>query len=75
MLAALSGDERMIEAFKNGQDIHRSTASLVFDTPFDDVTDLQRRNAKAVNLVSYMVSARLVCLTTWVSQGKRHRAI
>ena len=36
VLAALSGDERMIEAFKNGQDIHRSTASLVFDTPFDE---------------------------------------
>ena len=58
MLAALSGDERMIEAFKNGQDIHRSTASLVFDTPFDEVTDLQRRNAKAVNFgIVYGISA------------------
>ena len=58
VLAALSGDERMIEAFKNGQDIHRSTASLVFDTPFDEVTDLQRRNAKAVNFgIVYGISA------------------
>ena len=58
VLASLSGDERLIEAFKNGQDIHRSTASLVFDTPFDEVTDLQRRNAKAVNFgIVYGISA------------------
>ena len=39
-------------------DIHRSTASLVFDTPFDEVTDLQRRNAKAVNFgIVYGISA------------------
>ena len=44
--------------FKNGQDIHRSTASLVFDTPFDEVTDIQRRNAKAVNFgIVYGISA------------------
>ncbi len=58
VLASLSGDEKLIEAFKNGQDIHRSTASLVFDTPFDEVTDLQRRNAKAVNFgIVYGISA------------------
>ena len=47
VLAHLSDDEKLIEVFKNGQDIHRSTASLVFDTPFDEVTDIQRRNAKS----------------------------
>lgn len=58
VLAHLSDDEKLIEAFKNGQDIHRSTASLVFDTPFDDVTDIQRRNAKAVNFgIVYGISA------------------
>ena len=58
VLAHLSDDEKLIEAFKNGQDTHRSTASLVFDTPFDEVTDIQRRNAKAVNFgIVYGISA------------------
>lgn len=58
VLAHLSDDEKLIEAFKNGQDIHRSTASLVFDTPFDEVTDIQRRSAKAVNFgIVYGISA------------------
>ena len=48
----------MINAFLQGQDIHRSTASLVFQTPFDEVTELQRRNAKAVNFgIVYGISA------------------
>ena len=65
----------MIEAFKNGQDIHRSTASLVFDTPFDEVTDLQRRNAKAVNFgIVYGISAFGLSNDLGI-QGKRHRAI
>lgn len=49
VMASMADDKSLIEAFKNGSDIHRSTASLVFNTPFDEVTDLQRRNAKAVN--------------------------
>ena len=58
VLAHLSDDEKLKAAFKNGQDIHRSTASLVFDTPFDEVTDIQRRNAKAVNFgIVYGISA------------------
>ncbi len=58
VLAHMSGDENLISAFKQGQDIHRSTASLVFHTPFDEVTDLQRRNAKAVNFgIVYGISA------------------
>lgn len=58
VLAHMSGDEKLIEAFNAGQDIHRSTASLVFNTPFDQVTDLQRRNAKAVNFgIVYGISA------------------
>lgn len=49
IIAALSNDENMIQAFKNGEDIHRSTASKVFNTPFDEVTRDQRSAAKAVN--------------------------
>lgn len=58
VLAHLSQDDNLIAAFKAGQDIHRSTASLVFNTPFDEVTDLQRRAAKAVNFgIVYGISA------------------
>ncbi|MBR6228742.1 MAG: DNA polymerase I [Eubacterium sp.] len=49
VLAHLSGDERLIEAYRQDADIHRITASQVFHTPFEEVTPLQRRNAKAVN--------------------------
>ena len=58
ILAHISGDEGLIEAFRENQDIHRSTASKVFGVPFDDVTELQRRNAKAVNFgIVYGISA------------------
>lgn len=49
VLAHLSGDETLINAFKNNIDIHRLTASEVFHIDFDEVTPLQRSNAKAVN--------------------------
>lgn len=58
VLAHMSGDESMIEAYRQNQDIHRSTASKVFHTPFEEVTDLQRRNAKAVNFgIVYGISS------------------
>ena len=58
LLAHISGDEGLIEAFRESQDIHRSTASKVFGVPFDEVTELQRRNAKAVNFgIVYGISA------------------
>ena len=58
LLAHMSGDKQLIEAFRENQDIHRSTASKVFHVPFDEVTDLQRRNAKAVNFgIVYGISA------------------
>ena len=49
VLAHISGDEHMIQAFKEGQDIHKQAASKVFKTPIDKVTKEQRSNAKAVN--------------------------
>ena len=49
ILAALSGDENLIKAFRDGEDIHRSTASRVFSIPMGQVTALDRSRAKAVN--------------------------
>ncbi len=58
IIAALSKEETMIEAFKNGEDIHASTASKVFDVPLNQVTREQRSNAKTVNFgIIYGVSA------------------
>ncbi len=58
VLAHMSGDEQLIEAYRMDADIHRITASKVFHTPFDQVTDLQRRNAKAVNFgIVYGISS------------------
>lgn len=49
VLAHMSGDENLINAFNNGEDIHRTTAARVFDIPYDKVTKLDRSRAKAVN--------------------------
>lgn len=58
VLAHLSGDENLIQAYHQAQDIHAITASEVFDIPLNEVTDLQRRNAKAVNFgIVYGISA------------------
>ena len=58
IIAALSEETTMIEAFKNGEDIHASTASKVFNVPLDQVTREQRSNAKTVNFgIIYGVSA------------------
>ena len=58
VLAHMSGDKQLIEAYKMDADIHRITASKVFHTPFEEVTDLQRRNAKAVNFgIVYGISS------------------
>lgn len=58
VLAHCSGDEKLIQAYKEKSDIHRITASQVFHVPFEEVTDLQRRNAKAVNFgIVYGISS------------------
>ena len=58
ILAHCSGDEALINAYKEEKDIHRITASQVFHIPFDEVTDLERRNAKAVNFgIVYGISS------------------
>lgn len=58
IMAHMSKDEKLIEAYNMAEDIHRITASQVFGVPFDEVTDLQRRNAKAVNFgIIYGISS------------------
>lgn len=58
VLAHLSDDERLLEAYKQDKDIHKITASQVFHTPFDEVTSFQRSNAKAVNFgIVYGISS------------------
>ena len=58
VLAHMSGDENLIEAYRQNQDIHRATASRVFHVPFEEVSEQQRRNAKAVNFgIVYGISA------------------
>ncbi len=58
IIAALSGEENMIKAFQNKEDIHRSTAAKVFNIPLEEVTKEQRSNAKTVNFgIIYGVSA------------------
>jgi DNA polymerase-1 len=58
VLAHLSQDPVLIDAFRQNKDIHASTASEVFDVPLEEVSSLQRRNAKAVNFgIVYGISA------------------
>lgn len=58
ILAHMSGDEQMIQAYREEQDIHKITASQVFHIPLEEVTPLQRSNAKAVNFgIVYGISS------------------
>ncbi|MDG2372223.1 MAG: DNA polymerase I [Flavobacteriaceae bacterium] len=58
IIAALSGDPNLISAFKNGEDIHKSTAAKVFNISLNDVSREQRNNAKTINFgIIYGVSA------------------
>ncbi len=58
ILASLSGDEKLIEAYRQEKDIHAITASEVFHVPFEEVTAQLRRNAKAVNFgIVYGISS------------------
>lgn len=58
IIAALSGEDNMIKAFQNNEDIHRSTAAKVFNISLEEVTKEQRSNAKTVNFgIIYGVSA------------------
>tara|TARA_R110002049_G_scaffold16455_6_gene65501 strand:- start:6732 stop:9074 length:2343 start_codon:yes stop_codon:yes gene_type:complete len=76
IIAALSEEETMIEAFKNGKDIHASTASKVFNVPLAEVTREQRSNAKTVNFgIIYGVSAFGLSNQTDLSRGEAKELI
>ncbi|MDG1040740.1 MAG: DNA polymerase I [Polaribacter sp.] len=76
IIAALSEEETMIEAFKNGEDIHASTAAKVFNVPIDEVTREQRSNAKTVNFgIVYGVSAFGLSNQTDLSRGEAKELI
>jgi len=76
IIAALSEEETMIEAFKNGEDIHASTASKVFNVPLSEVTREQRANAKTVNFgIIYGVSAFGLSNQTDLSRGEAKELI
>ncbi len=76
IIAALSKEETMIEAFKNGEDIHASTASKVFNVPLEEVTREQRSNAKTVNFgIIYGVSAFGLSNQTDLSRGEAKELI
>jgi len=75
-IAALSEEDTMISAFKNGEDIHASTAAKVFNVPIDEVTREQRSNAKTVNFgIIYGVSAFGLSNQTDLSRGEAKELI
>ncbi|MBQ0736313.1 DNA polymerase I [Aquimarina celericrescens] len=76
IIAALSEEETMIEAFKNGEDIHASTAAKVFNVPIDKVSREQRSNAKTVNFgIIYGVSAFGLSNQTTLSRSEAKELI
>ncbi|WP_405609707.1 DNA polymerase I [Polaribacter sp. Asnod1-A03] len=76
IIAALSEEETMIDAFKNGEDIHASTAAKVFNVPLNEVTREQRSNAKTVNFgIIYGVSAFGLSNQTDLSRGEAKELI
>ena len=60
LIAEISGEENMIKAFQNGEDIHASTAAKLFKIPIEEVTKTQRSQAKTVNLGLFMVKVLLL---------------
>ena len=76
VLAALSGDPTLIEAFNESKDIHRTTASKVFDIPYDEVTSRDRTRAKAVNFgVVYGMSSHGLSESLGISRKEAQKYI
>ncbi len=71
IMAHLSKDENLINAFKTGKDIHRATAAEIFGLPLDEVTNNQRRNAKAINFgLIYGMSAFGLARQLGIARGE-----
>lgn len=76
IMAHLSGDEGLLNAFANKLDVHRATASEVFETPLDEVTSDQRRSAKAVNFgLIYGMSAYGLARQLGIARGEAQETI
>lgn len=76
VIASLSGEQNMIEAFRQGQDIHRATASKVFQVPLEQVTREQRSHAKTINFgIIYGVSATGLSHQTDLSRSQSKQLI
>ncbi len=76
VLAQISGDETLINAYKNNEDIHRLTASEVFNIPYDEVTDYQRSNAKAVNFgIVYGISSFALSQDLYITKKEADKYI
>ncbi|NPV84538.1 MAG: DNA polymerase I [Anaerolineae bacterium] len=71
LVAHMSGDENMLQAFRQGQDIHAATAAAIYGVPLEQVTKEQRRNAKAVNFgLIYGMSAFGLSNSTSLTLGE-----
>ena len=76
VLASLANVEKLIESFNNDEDIHKSTASLIFNKDINSVTDLERRQAKAVNFgIIYGQSAYGLAQETGMSNKEASKFI
>ena len=71
IVAHMSGDEAMLKAFRDGQDIHATTAAAIYDVPLEQVTKEQRRHAKAINFgLIYGMSAFGLSRSTDLTLGE-----
>ncbi|QHN64442.1 DNA polymerase I [Bergeyella cardium] len=76
LIAEVSGEDNMIKAFQNGEDIHASTASKLFKVPITDVTKSQRSQAKAVNFgIIYGQSSFTLSEQTGLSRSEAKQMI
>jgi DNA polymerase-1 len=76
ILAHLSKDERLIEAFSSGQDIHSKTASIIFEVPMDEVTPILRSRAKAINFgIIYGMGQAKLARDTGITQAEAKQFI
>lgn len=76
LIAEISGDEAMLEAFQSGRDIHRATAARVFDTPYEEVDREQRGKAKTVNFaIIYGAGSQNLSQQLGISRGEAKELI
>ena len=76
LIADISNDKGMLEAFIKGQDFHKATAAKVYDVPFDEVTPDQRRNAKTVNFsITYGAGATNLSRQLGIKRGEASKLI